>query len=170
MGRAEAHVAFPFSGAVWNIAHMLANARTTALYNQNNLSSPSDYPGERIFVYFVGIQCRLSPHITRHICSFPLISLQNRDIRQIFAKFLAYLKKLLYHCTAKAVRTLKVCAYVRTKDKFLRKTKKNLHISKKCSTFAAAKVQLLCNELSADSSVATPQRSYIILTSQSSMQ
>ena len=79
MGRAEAHVAFPFSGAVWNIAHMLANARTTALYNQNNLSSPSDYPGARIFVCFVGIQCRLS--------------------RQIFAKFLAYLKKLLYHCS-----------------------------------------------------------------------
>ena len=47
---------------------------------------------------------------------------------------------VLYLCTAKAVRTLKVCAYVRAKDKFLRKTKKNLHISKKCSTFAAEKV------------------------------
>lgn len=27
MGRAEAHVAFSFGGAVWNIAHMLANAK-----------------------------------------------------------------------------------------------------------------------------------------------
>ena len=27
MGRAEAHVAFPFGGAVWNIAHMFANAK-----------------------------------------------------------------------------------------------------------------------------------------------
>ena len=31
---------------------------------------------------------------------------------------------------------MKVCAYVRAKDKFLRKTKKNLHISQKSSTFA----------------------------------
>ena len=44
---------------------------------------------------------------------------------------------------------------------------KNLHISKKSSTFAVAKVQFLCDELSADSSVATPQRTYIILTNQS---
>ena len=43
-------------------------------------------------------------------------------------KNFSYIKKLLYLCTAKAGRTLKVCAYVRAKDKYLRKTKKNLHI------------------------------------------
>ena len=49
----------------------------------------------------------------------------------------AYIRKKLYLFTAKAVHTLKVCAYVRAKYKFLRKTKKNLRISIIFTTFAA---------------------------------